>query len=113
MIRRNMSAGAQLAVGVRQSNMWNTRMNVRDRLVDRYAPLLIASQGGYENVRVQILMGEDPLAIPMVTKAVARTVQIPRGQWKAGDGALVAGPIEKALTVPLDRLLHFDRQERP
>ena len=40
----------------------------------------------------------------------ASTVQIPPGQWKADDGALLSGPVQKAFDVPLGRLLDFERE---
>lgn len=46
----------------------------------------------------------------MVTKGAARTVEIPPGTWKADDGTLVTGPVHKTFSVPLDRLLYFERQ---
>ena len=69
--------------------------------------------GGYENVKDQFLMGDNLLVAPMVTKGTARTVQIPPGTWKADDGNLITGPIQKTFEVPLGRLLYFERQERP
>ena len=66
--------------------------------------------GGYENVKDQFLMGDDLLVAPMVTKGTTRTVQIPPGKWKADDGTLIAGPIQKTFDVPLGRLLYFERQ---
>ena len=50
------------------------------------------------------------LVAPMVTKGTARTVQIPSGKWKADDGTLITGPVQKAFEVPLGRLLYFERQ---
>ena len=58
-------------------------------------------------------MGDDLLVAPMVTKGTARTVQIPSGKWKADDGTLITGPIQQTFTVPLGRLLYFERQEHP
>jgi hypothetical protein len=66
--------------------------------------------GGYENVKDQFLMGDDLLVAPLVTKGAARSVQIPPGTWKADDGALITGPVQKAFSVPLGRLLYFERQ---
>jgi alpha-glucosidase len=66
--------------------------------------------GGYENVKDQFLMGDDLLVAPMVTKGAARTVQIPPGTWKAEDGTLVTGPVQKTFSVLLDRLLYFERE---
>ena len=66
--------------------------------------------GGYENVKDQFLMGDDLLVAPMVTKGASRTVLIPPGTWKADDGTLVTGPVQKTFYVPLDRLLYFERQ---
>ncbi|MHB8901561.1 MAG: glycoside hydrolase family 31 protein [Thermoguttaceae bacterium] len=67
-------------------------------------------EGGYENVKDQFLMGDDLLVAPMVTKGVSRTVLIPPGSWKADDGTLIAGPVQKTFDVPLARLLYFERQ---
>jgi alpha-glucosidase (family GH31 glycosyl hydrolase) len=66
--------------------------------------------GGYENVKDQFLMGDDLLVAPMVTKGTARTVQIPSGKWKADDGTLITGPVQRTFAVPLGRLLYFERQ---
>ena len=66
--------------------------------------------GGYENVKDQFLMGDDLLVAPMVTQGTARTVQIPPGKWKADDGTVITGPIQKTFAVPLGRLLYFERQ---
>ena len=55
-------------------------------------------------------MGDDLLVAPMVTNGTARTVRIPSGQWKADDGTLSTGPIQKTFNVPLGRLLFFERQ---
>ena len=65
------------------------------------------------NFKDQFLMGDDLLVAPMVTKGTARTVQIPSGKWKADDGTLITGPIQKTFAVPLGRLLYFERQQRP
>jgi alpha-glucosidase (family GH31 glycosyl hydrolase) len=66
--------------------------------------------GGYENVKDQFLMGDGLLVAPMVTRGDVRTVQIPPGTWKADDGTLVTGPVQKSFSVPLGRLLYFERQ---
>jgi len=66
--------------------------------------------GGYEKVKDQFLMGDDLLVAPMVTKGTARTVQIPSGKWKADDGSVIVGPVQKTFEVPLARLLYFERQ---
>ncbi len=66
--------------------------------------------GGYDNVKDQFLMGDDLLVAPMVTKGTTRTVQIPSGKWKADDGTLITGPVQKAFDVLLGRLLYFERQ---
>jgi alpha-glucosidase (family GH31 glycosyl hydrolase) len=55
-------------------------------------------------------MGDDLLVAPMVTKGAARAVHIPPGTWKADDGALITGPVQKTFSVPLGRLLYFERQ---
>jgi len=57
------------------------------------------------------MMGDNLLVAPMVTKGTTRTVQIPSGQWKADDNTLITGPVKKTFTVPLNRLLYFERQE--
>ena len=67
-------------------------------------------EGGYENVKDQFLMGDDLLVAPMVTKGTSRTVLIPPGTWKADDGSVIAGPVQKTFDVPLARLLYFERQ---
>jgi alpha-glucosidase len=54
-------------------------------------------------------MGDDLLVAPMVTKGTSRTVQIPPGKWKADDGSVIAGPVQKTFDVPLGRLLYFER----
>ena len=78
---------------------------------NRSCPLAyVFPDGGYENVKDQFLMGDDLLVAPMVTKGTARTVQIPSGKWKADDGTLITGPIQKTFAVPLGRLLYFERQ---
>jgi alpha-glucosidase len=66
-------------------------------------------EGGYETVKDQFLMGDDLLVAPMVTKGTSRTVQIPPGKWKADDGSVIAGPVQKTFDVPLGRLLYFER----
>jgi alpha-glucosidase (family GH31 glycosyl hydrolase) len=66
--------------------------------------------GGYENVKDQFLMGDDLLVAPMVTKATARTVLIPPGNWKADDGSVITGPVRQTFDIPLARLLYFERQ---
>jgi len=66
--------------------------------------------GGYENIKDEFMMGDDLLVAPMVTKGVSRTVRIPPGSWKADDGKVLVGPMERTFDVPLDRLLYFERQ---
>ena len=66
--------------------------------------------GGFENVKDQFLMGDDLLVAPMVTKGTSRSVLIPPGRWKADDGQVFNGPAQRTFEVPLDRLLHFERQ---
>ena len=66
--------------------------------------------GGYEQVKDQFLMGDSLLVAPMVTRGDVRTVQIPPGTWKADDGALITGPVQRAFPVSLGRLLYFERQ---
>lgn len=67
-------------------------------------------EGGYENVKDQFMMGNDLLVAPMVTKGTTRTVLIPKGKWRADDGSVIDGPVEKTITVPLARLPYFERQ---
>lgn len=76
-----------------------------------------------EGVRNAGLLRQHPLEVrrrrrgddvaPMVTKGRSRTLQIPPGKWKAEDGTLITGPIQRTFDVPLGRLLCFERQERP
>ncbi len=57
-----------------------------------------------------LVMGNDLLVAPMVTKGTSRKVRIPKGLWKADDGSVIEGPVEKTLEVPLTRLPYFERQ---
>ena len=67
--------------------------------------------GGYENVKDAFMMGDDLLVAPMVAKGTTRSVPIPAGKWKADDGSVIVGPVEKTFEVPLARLLYFERQK--
>jgi hypothetical protein len=42
-----------------------------------------------------------------------RTVEIPSGKWKADDGTVIIGPVQRTFDVPLGRLLYFERHKRP
>jgi alpha-glucosidase len=66
--------------------------------------------GGFERVRDQFMMGDRLMVAPMVTRGDSRVVRFPAGTWIADDGAVVEGPAEKTLSVPLDRLPFFERR---
>lgn len=66
---------------------------------------------GYAQVRDQFLMGDSLLVAPQLEKgAVARTVVIPPGVWRADDGTTVVGPATISVATPRARLPHFVRQ---
>jgi hypothetical protein len=48
-----------------------------------------------------------------VSFEIARTAQLPPGQWNADDGTRITGPLQRTFDIPLGRLLYFERQQRP
>ena len=64
---------------------------------------------GFATITDQFMVGSTLLVAPLTEKGkTTRTVQLPKGTWKADDGTTVVGPARITLTVPLDRLPYFD-----
>lgn len=67
---------------------------------------------GYGPIRDQFVMGDFLMVAPQVNKgAVARSVAIPPGTWRADDGTCHVGPRTVEVATPLSRLPHFERIE--
>ena len=67
---------------------------------------------GFENEKVQFMLGPKWLVAPVVNEDDSAVVRLPSGRWKDDLGVAHDGP--KALrleSVPLDRLPRFERQD--
>jgi alpha-glucosidase len=63
---------------------------------------------GYEKVINQFMLGTNYMVAPMLEKGNKRMVIFPKGKWKADDGTIITGPVNKEIEVPLDRLPYFE-----
>lgn len=63
---------------------------------------------GYEKVVNQFMLGTNYMVAPMLEKGTKRMVIFPKGKWKADDGTIITGPVNKEIEVPLDRLPWFE-----
>jgi alpha-glucosidase (family GH31 glycosyl hydrolase) len=66
---------------------------------------------GYEIINDQFMMGPDLLVAPMVKAGNSRPVVLPKGKWKADDGKIYKGGKTYKISVPIDRLPYFERQQ--
>ena len=63
---------------------------------------------GYAEINDQFLLGNSILVAPVLYKGqIKRTVIFPKGRWQGDDGSVVAGPCEKVIEAPLERLPWF------
>ena len=63
---------------------------------------------GYEQVKDQFMMGGKLMVAPVIKKGQrSRMVKFPPGKWKGDDGSVVKGPVEKEISVPIERLPYF------
>ena len=68
-------------------------------------------EGGFETVKDQFMLGDDILVAPVVQKgARSRTVVLPAGNWKSDEGKLIKGGKTIEISVPLERLPYFTKQ---
>jgi alpha-glucosidase len=64
---------------------------------------------GFAEIKDQFLLGDQLLVAPMLEKGkTERTVLLPKGKWLADDGKLYKGGKSYLITIPLDRLAHFE-----
>jgi alpha-glucosidase (family GH31 glycosyl hydrolase) len=72
-------------------------------------PMELAFPGnGYETIKDQFVLGNDIIVAPVTEKgARARTVVLPKGNWKAEDGKTYKGGKTIEVSVPLERLPYF------
>lgn len=63
---------------------------------------------GYEMIKDQFVFGENTIVAPVVVKgARSRTVVLPKGEWRADDGAVYQGGQTIEIKAPLERLPYF------
>jgi len=67
--------------------------------------------GGFETVKDQFMLGDNILVAPVVEKGVrSRKVVFPEGKWKGDDGKTITGGKTIEITVPLERLPYFTKE---
>ena len=64
---------------------------------------------GMERVMDQFMLGDKYLVAPVVEKAFARKVILPKGTWKGDDGKLIKGGQTIQIDVPLNRIPVYER----
>jgi len=67
--------------------------------------------GGFETVKDQCMLGDNILVAPVVEKGVrSGKVVFPEGKWKGDDGKTITGGKTIEITVPLERLPYFTKE---
>jgi alpha-glucosidase len=64
---------------------------------------------GFERTKDQFMLGDKIMVAPVMEKGTQRRVRFPKGRWKGEEGAVIKGPGVKTFSVPIDKLLWFER----
>ena len=75
-------------------------------------PMELAFPGnGYETIKDQFVLGNEIIVAPVTEKgARLRKVVLPKGNWKAEDGKTYKGGKIAEVSVPLERLPYFRKE---
>jgi len=66
---------------------------------------------GFENCRDQYMLGDKYLVAPIMSENDTRTVMLPKGNWTDDTGKKYKGGKTYTITVPIERLLWFEKQK--
>jgi alpha-glucosidase len=64
---------------------------------------------GFAECKDQFMLGGKYMVAPVLTKETARSVRLPKGQWKDDTGKIYKGGKTITLSAPVERLPYFER----
>jgi alpha-glucosidase len=66
---------------------------------------------GFEDCKDQYMLGDKYLVAPIMSENDTRTVKLPKGNWIDDLGQKYKGGKVYTITVPIDRLLWFEKSK--